>query len=216
MKFGLFLLIISSILISPMAEEGIIVRFEYPERTTSQTWYVTENVLKMRHEVKLKGYPDYLQWFVVDLKAEKLYNYREGDISKQCWVTKRYDVEQETNTQLTNVAVKRTERLKTILGFKCRKYVLTGETLLEMKHVEADVWVTEDFKTEAYKFYPYFPNNRELLAIYTNRIKGFPLAYESHTTEPGGQYSLEPVSVEYSDFTDTAFVTPAGYHLVDF
>ncbi|HRG89663.1 MAG TPA: DUF4412 domain-containing protein [Chitinophagales bacterium] len=189
------------------AGNGIVVTQKYNSgnqgRNITVTWYVTPTQCKLKMQYSDKDV-NTNTYFIPS--GGQLLTYNDGPVPSGA--TKAYFAVPVGNIkakQVSNYTVERTGEVKTIAGAKCEKVIArSGFNVTE-------IWVSQDFKGEAYRFAPYFQSNAELKALSDAGIPGFPVA--SVTKDAGGNVvsSYEAVSVSNTDISDAEFTVPAEY-----
>ena len=211
------LLIVFAIAISTglFAGKGLVVTQKYTDAaskgaTISVTWYVTETQCKM----KMSYADDKLNsttWFIPDVAGSKLLTYSDGQVPGATG-NRYFTVPVQSigsGIAVSRVNVSQTGETKTIGGILCQKVVVkTNKSTTEM-------WITQDFKANFYKFYPFFQSSYELLALSQEGLQGVPL--ESVTKDLSGTVinSYQLVSASNSDLSTGDFTVPAGYQSAD-
>lgn len=98
--------------------------------------------------------------------------------------------------------VKETAETATILGYKCKKYIVTIRNEQTGEFNDASVWTTEDVKASV-------PKGNSFLGAAKN-IKGFPLKMQMAPME-GMTMTLTATKLELKKISDDMFKIPDGY-----
>jgi hypothetical protein len=197
------------------ATKGLVITQKYTDATAkgaaiTMTWYVTETQCKMKMSYA-DGDVNSNTYFIPDIAGAKLLTYSDG-VAPGGGERKFYSVPVQgikPAIEVSRVSVNQTGETKTIGGMLCQKVIIkTNRTTTEM-------WITQDFKADFYKFYPFFQSSYELLGLNDQSLQGVPL--ESVTKDNGGTVisSLQLVTVTNSDLSAGDFTVPAEYRSAD-
>lgn len=205
--------IVLAAFIQLFAGKGITVTQKYSgpdskNASVNVTWVVSETQCKMKMNFQ-DADVNTNTTFIPNLNTGKLITYTESDLPanmpKVYFELPVQNIKPVSEMNASRVSVTRTGETKNISGFKCEKLVVkTNRNTTEM-------WVTTDFNTNYYKFYPFFQNSFALMGLSEESIQGFPL--ESVTKDNGGNVvsSYELVSASLTEINGSEFNAPADY-----
>jgi hypothetical protein len=215
MKKILSIVFIIAVSTNLFATQGLVVTQKYTDAsakgaTIQVTWYVTADQCKM----KMSYADDKLNsntYFIPDVAASKLLTYSDGQVpgatGNRYFSVPLQSIKPAIN--VSRVSVTQTGETKPVGGILCQKVIVkTNISVTEM-------WVTQNFKADFYKFFPFFQNSFELMALNQESLQGVPL--ESVTKDLGGKVisSYQLVSASESDLTSADLSVPAGYQSAD-
>ena len=203
---------VSAIFVTSLfAGKGLVVNQKYFDAnakgaTVNVTWYVTETQCKMKMEYR-DAKVNTVNWFIPNAEGHNLLTYTEGAVPSG--VQKAFytiPVESiKTDLNVSRITVNRTGETKSVSGMLCEKIII------KTNRATTEMWVTKDFKSDFYKFYPYFQNSYELLGLNEENIQGFPLS--SVTKDNSGKVisSSELISSIATNLAESDFNVPSEY-----
>jgi hypothetical protein len=189
------------------AGNGIVVTQKYnsgnSDKLITVTWYVTPTQCKLKMQYSDKDI-NTNTYFIPS--GAQLLTYNDGPVPSGA--TKAYfaipvgSVKAQPQGSFT---VERTGETQVIAGVKCEKVIArSANTVTEM-------WVSQDFKGEAYRFAQYFKNNSELKALADAQIPGFPVASVTRDASGNVVSSYEALSATNTNIADSEFTIPTEY-----
>ncbi|MES2621734.1 MAG: DUF4412 domain-containing protein [Bacteroidota bacterium] len=213
MKRILFTALLSALILCAIAEKGWVFTQKYESadskgQNITVSWYVTSQQCKMKMEFS-DAKVNTVSWFIADMQQNKLLTYAEGSVpsgaQKAFFAIPVQNIKADKTSGTARVSAQATGETKSVSGLLCEKVLVkTNKNITEM-------WVSKDFKPAFYKFYPFFQNSIELMALSEEKIQGFPVS--SQTKDISGQVtaSYQLLSAQSIELSEADFKVPSEY-----
>ena len=214
MKFAVILGTVILSVATIWADMTVVQKVE-SARASGQPAVMTMTLLIKGSKAKIDFKPE-LQSSVIDLKANKIYLI--DNTAKQVMIMSLDQMKQAMKLAGAAMApggqksFKKTEKMKTINGFKCREYTLSSKNAAGSR---VTCWMAEDVDAKEMEPFRAFAMNiakifgQEAMA----QMKGMLIATESSMTFQGKktQNRMEVQSISRDTIDNSVFVVPTAY-----
>jgi hypothetical protein len=163
------------------------------------TWFVSENKLSI--EMLVSG-TENVTCIIPDLGSKKLLTYNKSNQSDKRYMAIPINISTEDANDI-QVAV--TEQTKKILGYDCKKIIVTTESQI------TEAWVTYDIAVDWKPYAAFFKTSDEIQGLAKAGIRAFPL--QATTVDKAGQTvnSFVAELVQQEKVAKNAFSVPSDF-----